>query len=42
MTIGKDLAGVTAEMAFEIVSIAVDLVMPQCKFCQYTSVVKIG
>ena len=42
MTIRKGLEGVIAEMAIEIVTKAVDIDMPKCKFCQSTSVVKNG
>jgi len=42
MTIGKGLEGVIAEMAIEIVTKAVDVDMPKCKFCQSTAFVKNG
>ena len=42
MTIGKGLEGVITKMAVDTITKAVNIAMPQCKFCQSTSVVKNG
>ena len=42
MAIGKGLEGVITKMAVDIVTKAVDIDMPKCKFCQSTAVVKNG